>query len=321
MNEKIKNMPKVELHLHLDGSIPLEFVYELLCPSLTKTQIKEKMIVSKKCHSLTEYLEKFNLPISLMQSKEFLEKVTYELGKKLQKENVIYAEIRFAPFFHTKEGLTLDEVVMAVLKGIKKSPIKMNLILCCMRGYPLVDNLKVLNLCQKYKDQGVVAFDLAGDESKYPTYLYQELFEKGRSLHLNYTIHAGESSGIGSIQDAISFHTKRIGHGVQIQSYYPLLIENKITLEMCPTSNIQIGVISNIKKYPLYSLYKQGVKVTINTDNRTVSNTSLIAEYELLQKYFPLTLEDFKKMNIYAIESSFLEKREKEKYIEIIKKY
>lgn len=321
MKRIIQNMPKVELHLHLDGSIPLPFLYKIVDQTVSKKQIKERAIVSQNCHSLTEYLEKFDLPISVMQTKENLEEITYQLGKELQKENVIYAEIRFAPFFHTKVGLTLDEVVEAVLNGIKRSPIKMGLILCCMRGFPLEKNLQVLELCKKYQNQNVVAFDLAGDESRFPTSLYRTLFERGQKLNLNYTIHAGEASGIESIEEAIKFKTKRIGHGVQIQKNYSLLTDNDITLEMCPSSNLHTGVVSAIQHYPLYDLYKNGVKVTINTDNRTVSHTTLSKEYDLLQKNFPFTLEDFKKMNIQALQSSFLEEKEKEKYIEIIKRY
>lgn len=321
MKKIIQNMPKVELHLHLDGSIPLQFLYQVLDGTISKKQIREKAVVSQNCHSLTEYLEKFDLPISVMQTKENLEEITYELGKELKKENVIYAEIRFAPFFHTKQGLTLDEVVESVLKGIKRSPVKMGLILCCMRGFSLEKNLQIVELCKKYQNQNVVAFDLAGDESKFPTSLYRTLFERGQKLNLNYTIHAGETAGIESIEEAINFKTKRIGHGVQIQNHYSLLIDNDITLEMCPSSNLHTKVVSSIRNYPLYNLYKNGVKVTINTDNRTVSNTTLTKEYDILQKNFSFTLEDFKKMNIQALQSSFLEDKEKEKYIEIIKRY
>lgn len=316
----IKNIPKIELHLHLDGSAHVKTVRELL--DIDK-DITDNMIVQKTCENLDSYLSKFTLPIKAMQTKESLEKVAYALTEDLQKENVIYAEVRFAPMFHTKKGLTMEEVVESVLKGLRKGSIKTNLILCMMRGESFDTNKEVIDLARKYFKNGVCAIDLAGSEAKYPVTLYKELFAYAKKYNIPFTIHAGEASGSESVRNAVLLGASRIGHGIHILEDDQLindLIEKRILLEVCPTSNIQTGAVDAYKNHPIFKLYHRGVWVHVNTDNRTVSNITLTKEYEKLMNYFPFTEEDFIKMNENAIKATFLSPEEKKELYDLFHK-
>ena len=305
------NLKKVELHLHLDGSVRVSTVEELL----NEKNLSDKMMVNSNTNSLTDYLTKFDLPIKVMQSKENLIRISKELVEDLEKDNVIYAEIRFAPILHTNNGLTLDEVVSSVLEGLNNDKVKTNLILCMMRNLSYEDNKKVIDLAIKYKNNGVCAIDLAGDESKYPTSMFKELFDYANTNGVLFTIHAGEAGTTKDIYNAINYGAKRIGHGIKAIENIEiinLLKEKQIPLEICPTSNIQTCVIDSYKNHPIKRLYDNNILVTVNTDNRTVSNITLSKEYELLSKIFDFKEKDFKKMNITAINKSFLNKNEKE---------
>lgn len=333
ISKKIKNMKKIELHLHLDGSLRAETVCELLNEISEKDkkvdikEIKKMLIVDKNCSSLNEYLEKFELPNKVMQTKENLERVAFELVEDLKKENVIYAEIRFAPGLHTKEGLNFDEIVTSVISGMKKGmedgKIKCNLILCCMRGKNnQKSNVETVEIAKKYLNKGVCAIDLAGAEAVYKTNEFEYIFDLAKKLQVPYTIHAGEADGKDSIKSAILFGAKRLGHGVRIIEDEKLLkeaIEKNITLEVCPISNLHTNVVSNISLHPVYNLYKSGVNITINTDNRTVSNTTLEKEYNLILKKFDFFNDDLVKMNKNAIKAAFLSDSEKEELLKIYK--
>ena len=307
-------MKKIELHVHLDGSVREDTLREILLEKGIETT--PSFHVDNSCQDLNDYLEKFDYPIMVMQTKENLERISYELTCDLKNDDVIYAEIRFAPIKHLKENLSLDEVVSAVLNGLNKGEIKTRLILCCMRDSSLEDNIKIVDLAFKYS----CAIDLAGAEAVYDTKNFESLFDYVKKLDIPYTIHAGEAVGKDSILSAISFKTKRIGHGVKDvdDEIIELYKNNNITLEVCPTSNLNTNLVSNIEDYPIYNLYKSGVKVTINTDNRTVSNTTLSKEYDLLKKNFPFTDKDFIMMNNYAIDAAFLNEDEKNELKKLI---
>lgn len=304
--------PKVELHIHFDGSINPSVVSNLI--DKDKDLVLKEMIVDNSCKSLNEYLEKFNLPIQVLQTKDNLKLFASYLVKDLIKDNVIYAEIRFAPFKHTLNGLDVIEVIDSVIDGFKNDKIKINLILCMMRGDTKENNLKVIDLAYKYKNKGVGGIDLAGAEAIYKTSDYKELFEYAKLKNVLYTIHAGEASGRESIISAITFDTKRIGHGVRIMEEEDLIdiAKNKnITFEVCPTSNIDTKIFSNYEFHNIKKMYEKGLKVTINTDNRTVSNITLSKEYQKLNNIFSITEEDLKIMNLNAIEASFLNNDDK----------
>ena len=308
-----KKMPKIELHLHLDGSLDIKKIQKKY--KISKKEIKNKMIADEKCQNLNDYLTKFDFPISIMQTKEELEDAVINLLEKLKKQNVIYAEIRFAPQFHIKKGLTQDKVVEIVINASKNVDIKSNFILCIMRGKDNMDlNYETLEVAKKYYGKGVCAVDLAGAEALYKTENYEEIFKKVVEYNILFTIHAGEADGPESIETAIRFGAKRIGHGVRCienEELMNLIKTKNITLEICPTSNIQTCVYNNYKEHPIKQIYEKGIKVTINTDNMTVSNTDLANEYKKLEKYTGLTKKDFIEMNKNAINSAFISEEEK----------
>ena len=313
MIEEIQNMPKIELHLHLDGSVNLDLASKL--SNLPLETIKEKMVAKDKCQNLTEYLTKFDFPISLMQTKENLIKIAKTLIQDLENDNVIYAEIRFAPMQHINKGLSLDEIILAILEGLKSEEVKTNLILCLMRNHDYETNLNVINLAEKYLNKGVCAIDLAGDEIKYDINNFQKLFKTAKEKHIPFTIHAGETSSSTAVITAINYGAKRIGHGIKVvndKQAKELIRQKDILLEVCPTSNVQTNVIDTYSHHPILNFYKKNIPVSINTDNRTVSNITLTEEYIKLYKNFNFTLNDFKQMNIMAINHAFITKEEKE---------
>lgn len=314
-------MKKVELHLHLDGSIRPSTISEIL--NINLEEAKKLSTIETKCASLKEYLTKFDIPLKIMQTKENLERVAFELAQDLQKDDVIYAEIRFAPNKHLKSGLTLDEVVTAILKGLSQVPIKTNLILCMMRSDSYEQNLKVIKLAKKYLNHGVVAIDLAGSEASYPVNLYQELFEIAQKENIPFTIHAGEADGPLSVINAINLGAKRIGHGVRAiesEKALKLIKEKNITLEVCPKSNLDTNMYEKLSNHPIKKLYDMDLLVTINTDNRTVSNTNLTKSYQDLQEVFSFTKQDFLKMNENALQSAFLNQDEIEELLALLHK-
>lgn len=317
---KIKNMPKVELHLHLDGSLNTKDIQNKY--GLTDEQIKDKMIADEKCKDLNDYLKKFDYPIAIMQTKESIQNVVISLLSYLKSQNIIYVEIRFAPQFHTRRGLTQDEVVNFVINAAKKVDIKCNFILCLMRGENNNnENYETVRVAKKYLGRGVCAVDLAGAEAIFKTKNYKEVFEYVTEENIPFTIHAGEADGPDSIKSAISFGAKRIGHGVRViedETLLEKIIKKNITLEVCPTSNIQTCICSDYTSHPIAKLYKAGVNVTINTDNMTVSNTTLENEYINLLENTELKYEDLVKMNINSAKAAFITDEEKEILINII---
>ena len=314
-------MKKIELHVHLDGSIRPSTVCDIL--NLDLKYVKENMVVKSNNNDLAEYLSKFDLPIKVMQTKDNLKRISKELALDLKNDGIIYAEIRFAPQKHTLKGLNLDDVISSVLDGLKSvKEIKTNVILCMMRWDSFQKNKGVIEICKKYLGNGVVALDLAGDEKKYKTSDYKSLFEIAKKEKIPFTIHAGEADNYESVMDAISFGAKRIGHGINIIENNDVInevIKNKVTLEICPTSNVQTKAVESYEKHPIKKLYEKGVLLTINTDNNTVSNTTLSKEYELLEKHFNFTKEDFYKFNVNAVNASFISSKEKEDLINELK--
>lgn len=321
MNNKIKKIKKIELHLHLDGSVSKELASKL--SGLDLDTVSSKMVLNDNCLNLSKYLDKFTFPINLMQTKENLKLIAKDLVDRLEKDNVIYAEIRFAPILHTKAGLSLEAVIDSVLEGFNENKtVKTNLILCMLRGLDKKDNLKIIELASKYLNKGVVAIDLAGDEAKYRLKEYEDLFKIIKEKNIPFTIHAGEVLK-DDIELAIKLGAKRLGHGVKIIDSEELLTkikEKNILLEVCPTSNIHTNAFNNYESHPIYNLYKKGINISINTDNRTVSNISLNQEYEKLAEIFDFTKEDFMKINKNAINYSFLPPLEKIKILEKLKR-
>ena len=302
-------MKKIELHLHLDGSLNVDYASKLL-----DRDCKDEMIGSNST-SLADYLKRFDLPIDLLQDYDNIIDFCYLLGKDLVKDGVIYAEVRFCPLFHNK-SISVDRVITAIRVGFSRvEDLKVNLIFCMMRHFSFEDNLRIINLAKKYLGNGCCAIDLAGSEAQFPTSDFEELFEIATKENIPFTIHAGEADGPSSLKSAIKFGTKRIGHGVRCvedEEVVKLIRDNNIYLEVCPTSNIDTKAFSSMKEHSIKKLDEEGLLVTISTDNRTVSNTTLTKEYAILQDTFNFTEEDFLRFNLNAIEAAFISEEEKE---------
>lgn len=319
----------IDLHLHLDGSLSPEFVIKtsklqkIELPTFDIKKLKEYLSVPKTCKNLNDYLECFDLPLLVLQTKEAISEAFYDLQERLKKQGLIYAEIRFAPQLHTRKGLSQEDIVKSAIEGLNRSDFFANIILCCMRGdNNEKENLETVLLAKKYLDKGVCAIDLAGAEAIYSTEKFKNIFEKARKLNVPFTIHAGEADSAKSVKTAIDFGAKRIGHG--INSFYDKklladLIESQIPLEVCPTSNLQTKVVGKIKDYPIRQLFEQGVKLTINTDNMTVSNTTISDEYKFLINEFGFSKEDILVLINNSIDVAFIDEIKKQKLRDLLK--
>ncbi|MBN2259872.1 MAG: adenosine deaminase [Clostridiales bacterium] len=324
---RLKEYPKVELHYHLDGGVRPETIMEIaeregiILPANDLENLIKYLKVSDDNDSLISYLEKFELPIKCMQSGSSLKQIAYEAVVDSSKQNVKYIEVRFAPLFHIEKLSSAKEAVEFVLQGIKKGEevtgTIARLILICLRDHGVERNMEVVELAGDFKDSGVVAVDLAGNEKSYPAKNYRELFKKAKDLGLNITIHAGEGDGPESVRDAIYLlKANRIGHGVRSVYDENLLDEIKlleIPLEICVTSNFQTKAVHSLKEHPIRKLLDMGIKVTLNTDNTTVSGVTITDEFELMEREFEFTMSDFEKVVMNAIDSSFVSKEVKEK--------
>ena len=246
-----------------------------------------------------------------MQTPEGLQNAVTLVLENMALDGVIYAELRFAPQFHTLGGMTQEQAVQAAVAGLKNAPIPGNLILCCMRGEGNEKaNEETLALAKKYlvRDHGVTAMDLAGAEALFPTVNYLDLFEEAKAAGIPYTVHAGEADGPESVRAAIQTGTKRIGHGVRSmedESVMELIREKGITLEMCPTSNRQTHAIPDMKQYPLVRFLESGIRVTVNTDDMGIERTCLSKEFDYLKREFGLTEEQQKQVVLNAADAAF----------------
>ena len=317
----------IDLHIHLDGSLSFDMVRKLAALQNMKQYNNEelfpKMVAPKDCQDLNDYLTKFDYPLQLLQTREALELCTYELLKLQQKQGLSYSEIRFAPQLHLQNGLTQEEVVEAVLRGRQKFQQELEsmtgqissesgtimhsgIILCCMRGAEDKLNYKTVEVASVYKDKGIILLDLAGAEALFPTKNYKDLFRYAESLKVPYTIHAGEADGPESIWYALEFGAKRIGNCVRCTEDEMLmkrLAKDQIPLELCPTSNLNTKIFERIEDYPIPKLLDAGIKITINTDNMTVSDTTLARELKLVKGTFHLSEEEMAGLEKNAEES------------------
>jgi len=318
----------IDLHLHLDGSMTAEDVVNMasmegLSINASLTELKQQLCCPEECKNLNDYLNCFHLPNMVMQSYTTIVYSMESLVKRLDEQGLIYVEIRFAPQKHIRKGMTQEKVVQAAIEGLNKgvseskNGIKANIILSCMRGEGNDDlNEETVSLADKYRGKGVCAIDLAGAEALYPTSKYRELFAYANQLGLPFTIHAGEAAGVESMKLAISYGAKRIGHGIRAHDdpdTKALLKAKNICLCCCPTSNLQTKAIpmKSLKDYPLQDFLKDEVAVCLNTDNMTVSNTTISEELKHLCEAGILSEDQAKTLVVNAIEHAFLSDNEK----------
>ena len=312
-------LPKIELHCHLDGSLRPQTVLELANEYNIDTQtsslaeLSEKLIAPKACDSLLTYLTRFDLPIAVMQTREALYRVTYELMEDAANENVKYIEIRYAPQQHLNKGLSLEDTIEAVLKGIEDASndfeIKGNLILSYLRHTDAKGMVELIEAGKSFLGRGVVAVDLCAGEEAHFSQKFVEPVAHARKLGYRVTIHAGET-GIGdNVIEAIELlKADRIGHGVAISEHaeaFKSVLNHDVTLECCPTSNIQTKAVSTMEQHPIDMFRNKGVKVTVNTDNRTVSDVTMTQEYEKLNAAFGWEDDLFNEVFLQGIQSSY----------------
>ena len=322
---KYNKIPKVELHLHLDCSLSFDVVNRIN-PLIEIDEYRSSFQAKHNSSSLNDYINCADRAIELMQTRENLELVVEDLFKQLKKENVIYAEIRFAPLLHCSQNLDENKVVEIICNKAKieseKNDINYGLILCTLRHYSKKQSLKTVRLVNQYKNNGVVGFDIAADEAGYPLDNHIEAFNYAKSNGLNITAHAGEAKGPESIWESIKkLHTKRIGHGVRCVEDLELvsyLSENDYHLEISLTSNIKTRTYKTFEEHPLNKIYNSSISVSLNTDGRTISNTDLSLEYKIAEEKFGWTIDKIKKCNLEAIKHSFTSSSNKSKLIEKI---
>ncbi|MCL6570612.1 MAG: adenosine deaminase [Bacillus sp. (in: Bacteria)] len=324
-------LPKIELHCHLDGSLRPETIIDIArsegisIPSFTIEEIKSELIAPLECKSLDEYLEKFAIPNLVMQSKANLRRITFELFEDSARENVKYMEVRFAPLLHTLGGLEVDEIITSVIAGMNDAEnqynIKGNLILSCMRTMSVESAFEVVKKGKKFLGKGVVAIDLCASEEDGFCGRFVEPIALAREYGFRVTIHAGET-GIGkNVLEAVELlGAERIGHGVFIKECveaYNVVKQKQIVLEMCPTSNVQTKAVDKFSEHPIFNFYQDGIKVTVNTDNRTVSDTTMVNECEIIFTEFNMNANDYKNIYNTSVEACFADEETKEK----LKKY
>jgi adenosine deaminase len=323
--EFVESLPKAELHCHLDGSMRVSTIIELAkeqkvkLPKETAEELTEILAVGMNCKSLEEYLKPFDITCSVLQTAESLIRATYELAEDCAKENIWYLEIRFSPILHINKGLKLTQVVDAVLEGKKKAEkafnIKVGIIICGLRHITPSISLTLAELAVAYKNRGVVGFDLAGAEDGFPAKDHKDSFYLIINNNINTTVHAGEAYGPESIHQALHYiSANRIGHGTRLLEDGDLLNyvnDHRIPLEMCITSNLQTKAVESPEKHPVKFYFDLGIRVTINTDNRLISNTTLTDEYMLAIEKFGFTSNELKYLILNGFKSAFLPLKEK----------
>lgn len=312
----IKNLPKIELHCHLDGSLSLETIKKILpsekLPS-TDSDILKLLKVSDNCKNLSEYLEKFKLPLMGLQSSENLELAAYNMIKDVSMENLKYIEVRFAPTLCTNGGLSIGEVIESVIRGLKKGEnefgVYINCIVCGMRQDSYETNINMLKIAKDFLNYGVCALDLAGDEIKFPTKNHVDLFKYAKNINFPFVIHSGETGNIENVTLAVELGAKRLGHGIALRKDKELIKvvkSKKIGIEMCPSSNIQTHAVEDYNEYPMGMFLVNDLLVSVNTDNRTVSNTTMTHELEIVEKLYGKEINDLiKKIYDNSVITSF----------------
>ncbi|MFB6263025.1 MAG: adenosine deaminase [Bradymonadaceae bacterium] len=323
----LKRMPKTDLHVHLDGSLRLSTILELAeeqgveLPNgaSTEEELAEELHAGEVCHDLNDYLQAFDTTVSVLQTEEALYRAAFELGEDAAKENVQYLEVRYSPLLHTKEGLSFPVIVEAVAEGLREAKrqygVMSGQIICGIRHITPESSLRLAELCVAFKEKEVVAFDLAGAEVDNPPKDHREAFYLIRNNNVNLTIHAGEAYGPESIHQAIHLcGAHRIGHGVRLREDGDLLnyVNNhRIPLEICLSSNVQTRACKGFDSHPLPFYLSYGIRCTLNTDNRLITDTTVTEEYQKAVDHYDLNVGDLRRLMINGFKSSFMPYRKK----------
>lgn len=320
----LKELAKAELHCHLDGSLSLPAIRKLanmadiILPNSDK-ELRKYVIAPAQTESLVDYLKTFEFIRPLLQTKEALRFAAYDVARQAALENVIYIEIRFAPELSMDKGLTASDTVFAVLEGLADAQKEFNIVaralVCGMRQSSHKTTKEIIKHIVDLAPKGLVGFDFAGDEFSYPTDSLVDLIQEVKRSGYPMTLHAGECGCAKHIADSLNLGIKRMGHVTALTGQRALIkrfVEEDAVAEMCLTSNLQTKAASSIQSFSYQELYDAGGKITINTDNRTVSDTNLTKEYSLFVTYFGTKIEDFLVFNQNAVKASFTSDSEKD---------
>ena len=325
----VTQIPKIELHLHLDGAVPPETMWQMAqekhaaLPVDTLDAFYAWLVKTADCRDVNTYLARFELPLQLMQTEESIVRVTRDVLSVLARQGHIYDEVRFAPQLHKRAGLTQRQAVEAVLEGRRQALAEhpdydAGILLCAMCIGPetvnMEENLETVRLAKDFLGQGVVGADLAGAEGIVPLRNFRPIFDLARELHVPATCHAGDSQGPDTVRDALSFGVTRIGHGHHIfddPSLWDEAISRGVTLEICPTSNIQCKTQPSYALHPAKKLLDAGLRVCISTDNMTLAAVTLEDEYRHCIADMGFTPDDLQTMAHFALDAAFLPEQEK----------
>lgn len=329
LREILRTLPKAELHCHLDGSVrpstllELGRTYHASMPAADARALAMYMCVSD-AHNLEDYLQRFEITLSVMQTAEALERITYELIEDAAGEGVRYIEIRYAPVLNTRRGLSLHEAVEAPLKGLRRAEqeygTRAALILCGIRTLSPELSLETARLAVAYRSQGVVGFDLAGGEAGHPATAHAAAFDYARRHHLAVTVHAGEAAGAESIRQAVhDCGAHRLGHATRLSEDPELaqyVNDRRIALEICLTSNVQTRVAASYAAHPLRAYFDRGMNVVLNTDNRLMSGTTLTDEYFHAACHQGFTVRELGEIALNGFASAFLSWEERRELLD-----
>ena len=324
----LRQLPKTELHCHLDGSVRPQTLFDLAraqkvkMPAESVDELTDYMHV-KSAANLEEYLARFAVTISVMQTEEALERIAYELASDAFKEGVMYLEVRNAPVLNVQRGLTLPQVVQATVRGLAKAEKEFGIvgrfIVCSLRHLSPEISLELARLAVDFKRDGVVAFDLAGGEAGYPAADHAGAFAYARNNNLAVTVHAGEGYGAGSVEQAVhKCCADRIGHGTRLLEDAELtqyVNDRQIALEICLTSNVQTRAAESYETHPFRQYFDRGMNVTLNTDNRLMSNTTLTDEYVHASKELGFKFDELVDVSLNGFRSAFIPWQERMKLI------
>ena len=313
----IEAMPKAELHLHLDGSVRVDTALELartrdVDAPRDWAEMYDALVAPERCADQAELLRAFDLPIALMQDAEALERIAFELVRAKAADNVRYVEIRWGPLLHIAGGLSLEDGIASVSAGARaaaRGGQEVRLICTALRSHDPADNAALAEVAAGFRDRGLTGFDLAGPEEAYPDpLLHRQAFGIARDAGLHITVHAGEWGGAAQVRRALEVEPERIAHGpcaIDDDALCGELIDRGIPLDLCPTSNVQAGVVPSLAHHPLARLHRTGVQVTLSTDDTTVSDISLSEEYAHAVDSIGLTLPELWSIDRGALEAAF----------------
>jgi adenosine deaminase len=318
-------LPKTDLHCHLDGSLRIATLIELArqhrvpLPTFDPGELRRLLVAGDQVGSLDDYLRAFDITLRVLQEAEALERCAYELAEDAWRDNVRYLEVRYSPLLHTQQGVAPDRALEAVLRGLgaaqREHGIRTGVILCAIRTLEPASSLAVAELCTAFKHRGVVGLDLAGSEHDFPGDRHRPAFQQARDHNLNCTVHAGEASGPDSVHQALhQLGAHRIGHGTRVIDDPELLayvVDHRIPLEVCPSSNVQTGAAASWARHPVAAFVEAGARVTINTDSRLISDTTVTDELARCHQHYGWTLETIKRVVLDGFHSAFLPYRDK----------